>query len=183
MATSTVLIMVLGALAGTGVVLLVSALRPRPHREGAVRHGGPSLVDRVGRRGLVAAAVALAVLVLTSWPVAAVGAAVLVLCWSALFGGALGLLVARWTLALIRAMLPADAANVILFEVDVSIMLFAAALSVGFAVSGSSGSWLYTAVDQSTSPSMALAYGSRSSFAGLQRCPSHGAHGPYTRNP
>ena len=52
-------------------------------------------------------------------------------CLLALFGGALGLLVARWTLALIRAMLPADAADVILFEVDLSIMLFAAALSVG----------------------------------------------------
>ena len=52
-------------------------------------------------------------------------------CLLALFGGVLGLLVARWTLALIRMLLPADAASIILFEVDLSIMLFAAALSVG----------------------------------------------------
>jgi predicted permease len=52
-------------------------------------------------------------------------------CLLALLGGAIGLLVARWTLALIRALLPAEAANIIAFELDVPIMLFAAALSVG----------------------------------------------------
>ncbi len=52
-------------------------------------------------------------------------------CLLALFGGVSGLLVARWTLALIRALLPADAANIITFELDLTIMLFAAALSVG----------------------------------------------------
>ena len=52
-------------------------------------------------------------------------------CLLALLGGAIGLLVARWTLALIRALLPAEAANIIAFELDVPIMLFAAALSIG----------------------------------------------------
>ncbi len=52
-------------------------------------------------------------------------------CLLALFGGVFGLLVARWTLALIRALLPGDAANIITFELDLTIMLFAAALVRG----------------------------------------------------
>ncbi|WP_034620859.1 type II secretion system F family protein [Cellulomonas sp. URHE0023] len=89
MTPSTVFIVLLGAAVGAGVVLLVYALRPRdpaPHRE--VRRGGPSLGEKYGKRVLIAAAVALLVLVLTKWPVAAAGAAVLVFAWSALFGGA-----------------------------------------------------------------------------------------------
>ena len=51
-------------------------------------------------------------------------------CLLALFGGIAGLLVARWTMALILSLLPADASNVIQFEFDLTIMLFAGALSV-----------------------------------------------------
>lgn len=88
MAPSTVFVILLGALVGAGVVLLVAALRPRPRPQAAVRSTGASLVERLGRRGLVALGVALVVLVVTRWPVAAVGAGVLVLFWSSLFGGA-----------------------------------------------------------------------------------------------
>jgi putative ABC transport system permease protein len=51
-------------------------------------------------------------------------------CLLALFGGVAGLLVARWTMALILSLLPADASDVIQFEFDLTIMLFAGALSV-----------------------------------------------------
>lgn len=88
MAPSTIFVIVLGALVGAGVVLLVDSLRARPRGGTEVRRGGPSLVERVGRRGLLAVGTGLLILVLTSWPVAAAGAALLVLSWSSLFGGA-----------------------------------------------------------------------------------------------
>lgn len=88
MAPTTLYAICLGALVGTGVVLLVAALRPRPRTHGEVRHTGRSLADRFGRRGAVAAGLALLVLVLTRWPVAAAAAALLVVAWPALFGGA-----------------------------------------------------------------------------------------------
>src|SRR5206468_2457315 len=43
--------------------------------------------------------------------------------------------------------------------------------------------WGKTASFHCTWPSMARAYGSSSSLAGLQRCPSAGAQGPWTRKP
>ena len=52
-------------------------------------------------------------------------------CLLGLCGGAAGLLVARWTLALIGSVLPADAASTITFSLDGTMMLFAAALSLG----------------------------------------------------
>jgi predicted permease len=51
-------------------------------------------------------------------------------CLLALFGGALGLLVARWTLALIGAMLPAEASRILVLELDLTMMAFAATLAV-----------------------------------------------------
>lgn len=51
-------------------------------------------------------------------------------CILAGFGGLAGLLVARWTLALIASMLPADAALTIAFALDARAVLFAAVLSV-----------------------------------------------------
>lgn len=88
MAPSTIFIILLGGLVGLGVVLLLTAMRPRPTEHRAVQRSGPSIAERIGRRGLVAAAVALVVLLLTRWPVAAAGAAVVVMSWTALFGGA-----------------------------------------------------------------------------------------------
>jgi tight adherence protein B len=88
MSTSTLLVIALGAVVGTGVVLLVESLRPRPARQSKVQHGGASLVQRIGRRGIAAIGAGLVILALTRWPVAAVAASVLVLSWDSLFGGA-----------------------------------------------------------------------------------------------
>jgi putative ABC transport system permease protein len=52
----------------------------------------------------------------------------------ATFGGAGGILVARWTLNLMAALLPAEALNVVRLEIDPGVMLFAAALAVGTGV-------------------------------------------------
>jgi predicted permease len=46
-------------------------------------------------------------------------------------GGALGLLVARWTVDLILSLMPNDAVNVVTFAIDARVLLFAFALSVG----------------------------------------------------
>ena len=88
MPSTTVLVLVLGALVGAGVLLLVVALTPREVREKRVRGGGPSLVQRVGPLTLAGVGVGLLVLLLTRWPVAAVAAGGLVLAWPLLFGGA-----------------------------------------------------------------------------------------------
>lgn len=87
MTPSTVFVVCLGALVGAGVVLLVDSLTPRERSRQGVQRGGPSVARRLGRRGLVAGAVALLVLVVTRWPVAAAAGALLVLAWPALFGG------------------------------------------------------------------------------------------------
>lgn len=86
------LIVVAGAAVGTGLALLLLLLARRrgwvawrPSGPGA--HGRPNRVRRLGRRGAWAAGTALATLVVTQWPVAALGAAALVLAWPALFGG------------------------------------------------------------------------------------------------
>ena len=52
-------------------------------------------------------------------------------CLLALFGGVGGLLVAQWTLNLMAALLPSDAANTVDFSIDWRMMLFAAALALG----------------------------------------------------
>ena len=49
----------------------------------------------------------------------------------AVLGGALGLLVARWTLAGIASIMPGEAAASLRFEIDAMVFLFAAALSLG----------------------------------------------------
>jgi predicted permease len=49
----------------------------------------------------------------------------------AIFGGVAGLLVARWTLDVIYAMLPAEAATTIQVNIDTTVLLFAAAVTVG----------------------------------------------------
>jgi Flp pilus assembly protein TadB len=87
MRTSVLLVTLLGAVVGSGVVLLVVALRGTVPRTGRVLHSGRSLLDRAGRRAVVAVVVALLTLVVTRWPVAAAAAVALVFGWSALFGG------------------------------------------------------------------------------------------------
>jgi predicted permease len=52
-------------------------------------------------------------------------------CVLALFGGMTGLLVARWTLSLMASMLPAQAASTMSFEIDSTVLLFAATLTLG----------------------------------------------------
>lgn len=88
MPVSTLLVTLLGAVAGSGVVLLVVVLRGAPRRVGQVVHRGPPLRERFGRRAVVALLVGVVTLLATSWPVAALAAVALVLGWSALFGGA-----------------------------------------------------------------------------------------------
>lgn len=88
MAPSTLAVILLGAVVGGGVLLVVYGLRPREAREKTVVRAGPGLVERLGKRTLLALGVGILVLLLTRWPVAAVAAAALVLGWSGLFGGA-----------------------------------------------------------------------------------------------
>lgn len=52
-------------------------------------------------------------------------------CLLALLGGIGGLLVARWTLSLVQMLLPAEAASDLDFTLDGTILIFAAALSLG----------------------------------------------------
>jgi predicted permease len=52
-------------------------------------------------------------------------------CLLALFGGVAGLAVARWTLHLIGSLLPAQAAASLDFQLDTTVLIFAAALTLG----------------------------------------------------
>jgi len=52
-------------------------------------------------------------------------------CLLALLGGVAGLVVAKWTLNLMAAMLPREATDTVTFEIDPIVMLFAGALAVG----------------------------------------------------
>jgi tight adherence protein B len=88
MPTSTLLVTLLGAVAGGGVVLLVAALRGTTPRGGGLVRGGPSWHERIGRQAVIAVIVGAVVLLVTSWPVAALASMALVLGWSSLFGGA-----------------------------------------------------------------------------------------------
>jgi len=49
----------------------------------------------------------------------------------AIFGGLAGMLVSRWTLDLIFAMLPSEAANTLQVRIDGTVLLFAAAVTIG----------------------------------------------------
>ena len=52
-------------------------------------------------------------------------------CLLALFGGIGGVVVARWTLHLMAALLPREATDTVTLEIDPGVMLFAAALAIG----------------------------------------------------
>ncbi|NJP98249.1 type II secretion system protein [Nonomuraea sp. FMUSA5-5] len=74
-----------GAAAGGGVFLLILSLyglRPRPTRPKS------DLIKVLGTRGAVAAVAATLVLIITRWPVMAVGTVLLVFAWRGLAGGA-----------------------------------------------------------------------------------------------
>ncbi len=53
-------------------------------------------------------------------------------CLLALFGGLGGLVVAQWTLNLISTLLPPEAIDTITLSIDPTVMLFAAALAIGY---------------------------------------------------
>lgn len=81
-----------GVAVGGGLALLVAALRGLPvkherdKRKASLR--GAELARFMSRRGSLAVAAALVILLLTRWPVAALATGVLVFVWDKLFGGA-----------------------------------------------------------------------------------------------
>jgi Flp pilus assembly protein TadB len=81
-----------GVAAGGGLALLIVALRGLPPKTAEERiraqRRGAEIAAFFGRRGTIAAAAAMLVLLLTRWPVAAVATALLAFSWNSLFGGA-----------------------------------------------------------------------------------------------
>ncbi|TDD69255.1 type II secretion system protein [Jiangella aurantiaca] len=87
MSPTILLITLLGAAIGASVLLLILAIRgsePKPPTPGSSR----SVVERLGRQTVYGIIAGVAALALTQWPVAAIGAGLLVAFWPALFGGA-----------------------------------------------------------------------------------------------
>lgn len=81
----------LGGLFGGGVLLLVLGLTPveqKPKVQSSLAQDLRRIGVRLGRRVPIAAGVGLLVLVITFWPVMAIGCGVLVFFWESLFGGA-----------------------------------------------------------------------------------------------
>jgi len=85
---STLAIIAAGGVVGGGVMLLVLAITGTEPRTAKVRSGAPGGLLRARRRLVIAAVVFVVTLVVTQWPVAAVGAAVFALAAPALLGGA-----------------------------------------------------------------------------------------------
>ena len=79
-----------GAVVGGGVLLLVVALRGLPVRPGpaAGKRSREEVLRSLTTRAAIAAVVGALVLIVTRWPVAAIGAAVLTLGWHGFVGGA-----------------------------------------------------------------------------------------------
>ncbi len=77
-----------GGLAGGGALLLVVALRGLPSRPAAPGERRSGLLGVLTQRGSVAALAGVLTLVVTRWPIAAIGAALLALTWHGLLGGA-----------------------------------------------------------------------------------------------
>jgi Flp pilus assembly protein TadB len=81
----------LGGLFGGGILLLVVGLtpaEPKPKVQSSLAQDLRRLAARLGHRVPIALGVGLLVLVITFWPVLAIGCAVLVFFWESLFGGA-----------------------------------------------------------------------------------------------
>lgn len=88
---TTLYALLAGALSGSGLLLLVVAIRglpPRPPDAPGRAERAADLARFVSRRGSIAVAAGAGVLTVTQWPVAAISAGVLVFCWDRLFGGA-----------------------------------------------------------------------------------------------
>ncbi|GGD24041.1 type II secretion system F family protein [Nocardioides daphniae] len=84
---SLLLVVLLGAVVGLGLLLLVHSATPAPERRTV--KGGPSLVERLsafGRRLPVGIGAGVLILLLTRWVVAAVAVGALVVFWDKLFG-------------------------------------------------------------------------------------------------
>jgi Flp pilus assembly protein TadB len=80
-----------GALAGAGLLLLVVAVRGLPRRAAAAPPAAgrlPPALAFLSQRGWKAAVAALLTLLITRWPIAAVGAGLLTMTWHGLLGGA-----------------------------------------------------------------------------------------------
>jgi Flp pilus assembly protein TadB len=85
---STLVVILGGAIVGVGIFLLVVATTGTERRPVKVRRGSGSAAVRARRRILIAVGVGLVTLVVTGWPVAAVGAAAFAVAAPALLGGA-----------------------------------------------------------------------------------------------
>ena len=84
-------LLALGGLFGLGVLLLVLGLtpvEPKPKSTSTLVQDLRRTSVRLGRRAPVAVGVGLLVLVVTRWPVMAIGCGILVFFWGSLFGGA-----------------------------------------------------------------------------------------------
>lgn len=87
MSPTILLITLIGAAVGAAVLLLIVAIRgsePKPPSPGSNR----SVVERLGKQTVYGIVAGVGTLLLTRWPVAAIGAGLLVAFWPALFGGA-----------------------------------------------------------------------------------------------
>lgn len=87
MSPTILLITLLGAAVGASVLLLILAIRgsePKPPTPGSSR----PLIEKLGRQTVYGIIAGVVTLLLTRWPVAAIGAGLLVAFWPALFGGA-----------------------------------------------------------------------------------------------
>ncbi|SDT48260.1 type II secretion system F family protein [Jiangella sp. DSM 45060] len=87
MSPTILLITLIGAAIGAAVLLLIVAIRgsePKPPSPGSNR----SVVERLGKQTVYGIVAGVGTLLLTRWPVAAIGAGLLVAFWPALFGGA-----------------------------------------------------------------------------------------------
>jgi hypothetical protein len=80
---------VAGGLSGGGIALFVLAMRGLPVRSGPPpKRSREEIIRTLSTRSALAVMVGLAVLVVTRWPIAAIGTGVLVLAWNGLAGGA-----------------------------------------------------------------------------------------------
>lgn len=88
MSLDTLLIILLGAAVGGGLVLLVYAIRgTEPKSEQVVQTGRMSILERLGRQTTLGIVAGVITLVITLWPVAGIAAGLLVTFWPLLFGG------------------------------------------------------------------------------------------------
>ncbi|PSL06771.1 Flp pilus assembly protein TadB [Haloactinopolyspora alba] len=88
MSQSILLITLVGAVVGAGILLLVYALRGTEAKPPSPNASARSVIERLGRQTVLGIGGGIVTLAVTRWPVAAVGGGLLVAFWPALFGGA-----------------------------------------------------------------------------------------------